>query len=203
MSKMMSLKDAERRIWTLYFEDGLWDIFFGLLLLGGGLRALTDSLWYYLLVLAGILIYIGGKRFVTLPRMGAVRFGPARKLRNRQLRILVVVAVLITFTLLLLILNGVPLPGSFVGLAFALVVPLVLAAMAYLMDFNRLYIYAIAFGVIALLTELASDPLGALVQSLFGFLALVYGVALFVIFLRKYPVPEAGAVAEKQVNGSA
>ena len=36
MSQMMNLKDAERKAWTIHYEDGLWDIFFGLLFLGGG-----------------------------------------------------------------------------------------------------------------------------------------------------------------------
>ena len=72
MSQMINLQDVERRAWTLYFQDGLWDIFFGLLFLGGGLRALTGNLWYYLLVAAGVLVLILGKRWITLPRLGQI-----------------------------------------------------------------------------------------------------------------------------------
>ena len=50
MSEMIDLHHVERRAWRLYFQDGLWDIFLGLLFLGTGLRALTGNLWFYLLV---------------------------------------------------------------------------------------------------------------------------------------------------------
>jgi len=67
MSEMIDLHHVERRAWRLYFQDGLWDIFLGLLFLGTGLRALTGNLWFYLLVLAGVLALILGKRWITLP----------------------------------------------------------------------------------------------------------------------------------------
>ena len=36
MSEMIDLHHVERRAWRLYFQDGLWDIFLGLLFLGWG-----------------------------------------------------------------------------------------------------------------------------------------------------------------------
>ena len=65
-----------------------------------GLRTLTDSLWSYLLVAAGLLLFIYGRKMITLPRLGEIKFGPKRKTRRLTLLILIMVAVALTFAVL-------------------------------------------------------------------------------------------------------
>ena len=190
MSQNLSLKDAERRAWTLYYEDGLWDIFLGLLFLGGGLRTLTGSLWFYLFVLAGILAFVLGRRFITLPRVGEIKFGPMREKKRRSLIIFIMVAVLLTLVLLLLPALGIATPGPLAGLIFAAVVPLIFVYMAYMMDFRRLFGYAVLVAIFMIITEMVGTEAGAIAQTAAGIVALISGLWHLVGFLRVYPLPE-------------
>ncbi len=201
MSQTMNLKDAERRAWTLYFQDGLWDIFFGCLFLAGGLRTLTGSLWAWLLVLAGLLLFIYGRKMITLPRLGEIKFGPRRKARRRVLLLLIMAAVALTLFALLLPVFGIAAPGPNAGLLFALVVPLILVIMAYLMDFKRLYGYAALVAIFMLLSETASLQGGAAAQAAAGGVALTIGFWHLVQFLREYPLPDEEVLHEGKSNG--
>jgi hypothetical protein len=201
MSQTMNLKDAERRAWTLYFQDGLWDIFFGCLFLAGGLRTLTDSLWSYLLVVAGLMIFIFGRRMITLPRLGEIKFGRKRKTRRLTLLILIMIAVALTFVVLLLPVLGIATPGPNAGLLFAIIVPMIFVIMAYLMDFKRLYGYAALVTIYMILTEMVSSQAGAVAQIVAGLVALSIGFWYLFHFLRDYPLPEEELMNVGDVDG--
>lgn len=201
MSQMISLQDVERRAWTLYFQDGLWDIFFGLLFLGGGLRALTDNLWFYLLVAAGVLVIILGKRWITLPRLGQIDYSPQRKARTNVVRLVAFGAMIITAVIFVLAVGGADLSGIPVGWIFVLMVPGVFLLMAYMMDFQRLYGYAVLVAIFMVITELYGDPAAAWAQIVAGLVPLTIGIVLLVRFLRRYPVVDEEALAEGGSNG--
>jgi hypothetical protein len=201
MSQAMSLKDAERRAWTLYFQDGLWDLFFGFLFLAGGLRTLTDSLWSYLLVAAGLLLFIYGRKVITLPRLGEIKFGPKRKTRRLTLLILIMVAVALTFAVLLLSVLGIATPGPNAGLLFAVIVPMIFVIMAFLMDFKRLYGYAALVAIYILLTETVSLQAGGIAQVAAGLIAITIGLWHLIHFLRDYPLPEEELMTEENSDG--
>jgi len=190
MSQTMNLKDAERRAWTLYFADGLWDIFFGSLFLAGGLRTLTDSLWAYLLLVAGLLLFFFGRRLITLPRLGEIKFGRQRKKRKIILLILIMVALVLTLAVLLLPVLGIATPGPNAGWFFVILVPLILAFVAYFLDFNRLYIYAVLMATFMLLAEFVGSQAGAMAQIAAGLIAVFIGLWYLVHFLRDYPLPD-------------
>jgi hypothetical protein len=201
MSEMIDLRDVERRAWTLYFQDGLWDIFFGLLFLGGGLRALTDNLWFYLLVLAGVLVVILGKRWITLPRLGQIHFSPQREARTRVVRVVAAGAMLITAVIFILIISGADLSGAPVGWIFVIMVPGVFLLMAYMMDFTRLYGYTVLIAVFTVLGEFVGDPAAAWAQIIAGLVPLTVGIILLVRFLRRYPVVDEERLTEGADNG--
>jgi MFS family permease len=201
MSQMMNLKEAERRAWTLYFEDGLWDLFFGFLFLAGGLRTLTDSLWAYLLVVAGILIFIVGRRVLTLPRLGGIKFGPKRQARRQKLMILILVALALTLAVLLLPVLGVATPGAYAGLIFAAIVPLILAVVAYFMDFRRLYGYAVLVAIFMMLMEMVSLQAGAMAEIVAGSIALLIGSWHLLHFMKEYPLPDEAFMGEGNNDG--
>lgn len=190
MSQTMNLKDAERRAWTLYFADGLWDIFFGSLFLAGGLRTLTDSLWAYLLLVAGLLLFIFGRKMITLPRLGEIKFGRQRKKRKIILLILIMVALVSTLAVLLLPVLGIATPGPTAGWFFVILVPLILAFVAYYLDFNRLYGYAVLVAIFMLITEFVGLQAGAIAQLAAGLVALIIGFWHLFHFLRDYPLPD-------------
>lgn len=201
MSQMINLQDVERRAWTLYFQDGLWDIFFGLLFLGGGLRALTGNLWYYLLVAAGVLVLILGKRWITLPRLGQINYSQKRKARTNVVRIVALAAMIFTAVVFIIGVNGAETSDFPVGWVFVLMVPGVLILMAYMMDFKRLYGYAVLVAGFMVITELYGDPMAAWAQIFAGLVPLTVGIILLVRFLREFPVVDEEALAEGANNG--
>ena len=96
MSQNISLKALERNAWTSYFQDGLWDIFLGLLLVSSAVNTwLSDSgvpssarisTYIGIMVLGGLVLW-AGKRFITVPRLGRVKFGPKRKAKLNWVRV--------------------------------------------------------------------------------------------------------------------
>jgi len=201
MSEMIDLRDVERRAWTLYYQDGLWDIFFGLLFLGGGLRALTDNLWFYLLVAAGILVFILGKRWITLPRLGQIQFSAQRKARTAVVRIVALGAMIVTAVIFILIVTGSDLSGLPLNWLFVIMVPSVFLLMATMMDFTRLYGYAVLVAVFTVLGEFVGNPAAAWAQIIAGLVPLAVGIVLLARFLRRYPVVDEAALAEGGDNG--
>ena len=201
MSEMIDLRDVERRAWTLCYQDGLWDIFFGLLFLGGGLRALTDNLWFYLLVAAGILVFILGKRWITLPRLGQIQFSAQRKARTAVVRIVALGAMIVTAVIFILILMGVDLSRLPLSWLFVIMVPGIFLLMAYMMDFTRLYGYTVLIAVFTVLGEFVGDPVAAWAQIVAGLVPLAVGIVLLVRFLRMHPAADESALAEGADNG--
>jgi hypothetical protein len=81
MENKLNLKELERKAWPSFFDDGLWDIYLGVLLGLMGISGLLDRT--SLTEDAGMTIYIGllvitmlafwaAKRFETVPRIGLV-----------------------------------------------------------------------------------------------------------------------------------
>jgi hypothetical protein len=184
----LDLEQLERKAWTSYFEDGLWDIFFGLMMLTMGVRALTDNVWFTSMMIAGVLVPSVGKRLVTIPRIGRVKFGPARKARHGKVRAVVAISVLGTLVSLLLGLwTGLYPSGAVGAFVLAIWVPLVFGLMAYYMDFGRLYAYGLLFAASAVLWELLGSPAGPIAFSVSGSAALLVGLVLLTRFVGKYP----------------
>jgi hypothetical protein len=167
MSQHLDLKALERKAWAPYVQDGLWDLFFGLLLVStavsswfayiGAPPATRIPAYMSIVVLAGVVLW-AGKRFVTTPRMGRVKYGPARKARLHALRIIVFAAVFATGALFVAALgmnNGwlarpawmtlgrIP-SGSIIAVIIILAV---FSMMAAYMDFKRLYLYGVLFAL--------------------------------------------------------
>ena len=89
MPDQLDLRTLERKAWRSMHADGLFDLFFGWMLLVGFLRDVTGWPPVTLLDLAGVLIFILGKYFITVPRMGVVKFGPAREARRTKVAIII------------------------------------------------------------------------------------------------------------------
>jgi hypothetical protein len=202
-----SLKEIERRAYRSTFDDGIYDILFGMLFLILALVPVLESIgiprWYgYLLVFILPLIPWLGKRYVTIPRLGAVEFGPKRKSRGR-LFALILAAILFLQMPVILMAVGRSFFGSSgesLGLPLAigmLVVPLIAVA-AYFMDFPRMYIYALvlSFGILhsGFMFRFVGEPFNSLIS--FGTAAtvvLAYGLMLLFGFMKKYPKSTAEA----------
>lgn len=64
MSQNINLKELERKAWTSYFQDGLWDMYLGLQLLAWGLAPLLEEIvplsdwWVAVLAAPLMLVYL-------------------------------------------------------------------------------------------------------------------------------------------------
>ena len=187
MTTPIDLKKIERKAWTSYLHDGLWDIFLGLLMLTGGIRALTDNAWFTLVILASVLVIVVGKRLITTPRLGHVKFSPARKVKQHRLIAVIGISVIAMGVLLWLATLGVGLPKTASAPIVVILVALVFGLIAYYMDFRRLYAYGLLFAIAMALWETLGDPTGPIASSVSGGIALLIGLVMLIRFIRKYP----------------
>lgn len=195
MLSNLSVKEAGRRVLHLTFQDGLWDIFIGWLMLFGGIRSLTDNAWFSLAALGSALLYMGGKLLITAPRLGRVKFGPALRARVGIARLVIVIAVLGTFFLLALGLSGRGPSAKVVGPLMVVATTAVFLLIAYVWDFKRLYAYSLLMGISMALEETVGRPIGPIARCVFGGIALLIGLVVLIRFLRDYRTPAEGAPA--------
>jgi len=229
MSEKIDLKELERKAFRSTFQDGLWDIFLGLLLLnvaigtivGGMLEGAEMSLpWIMLMIVPWpfvvLIAFWAGKKFVTTPRIGLVKFGPQRKARMRNVR-----AVLFVSVLLLVIMvfwgwaamgNG--LPQWMRGIPFPLFVwpvqtIVIFGLAAYFLDVPRFYAYGVLYGLplplglaLAKNTDLTGLSSMAITFGVAVGVMVLIGVILFVRFLREYPVAAPGPPSERAPDGN-
>jgi MFS family permease len=213
----IDLGEIERKTWMSYYQDGLWDIFFGLMLAASALSAwfshtnVPSSVripsYLAVTVLAGLVMWMG-KRFVTIPRLGRVKFGPARKAKMTKLRIVGFASVSITWALLVTGLgakNGWLRPpewwqarSEYIGSAIAILTFLIFFSfMAHFLEFRRLYLYGVLFALQEIagvgLRDLAGIDSGFFIGAAFAaVISLVIGVIVFARFVRENPVLAAG-----------
>jgi hypothetical protein len=202
-----SLKDVERRAYRSTFDDGIYDIFFGV--------AFLFLAWVPTLESLGIPISIGylsaiiafpvlwlGKRLITIPRMGAVEFGQKRKSRRKLFLIISACFFFLSLPLVLMIvsegMSGGPAANVGLPMIIGLVSGPVFIAAAYFLDYPRLYIYAailfVGFPHAEFLYPYIGKPLNSLLSfGLPGAGILIYGFTLLCRFMKKYPKPTAEA----------
>jgi len=178
MSQNVNLKELERKAWRSFYQDGLWDIFWGLMLLAMAISALLSDIGasepvqlgiMIALEALGILVLFVGKRRITVPRIGRVRFGPKRKRRLSKVRVVLAVSALVGAALFV---AGPVLTGKLSrSMTFEFILPagwvvnclVVFSLMAYFLDFSRLYLigvlYALAVPLDVVQRELSSIDL--------------------------------------------
>jgi hypothetical protein len=206
VSDNVSLKQIERKAWTSFFQDGLLDILMGLLLL---LMAVPDmlsdvfpsQLWQRgtNVALAGLafVIFWAGKRFITMPRLGRVRFDRARKVKKMRLAPILTAASILTGILMASILlaqrNGGSVLEAVAGsraqaaLGLAVWIILILSLASYFMeDFTRGYVIGVLCALGFSGTILLDNPF---MFAIAGAVILLMGLVVFIRFLRKYPIP--------------
>lgn len=189
MTEKINLKEIEKKAWTSYFQDGLWEIFLGLMMLTMGIRALADNAWFTLLIVAAVLVIVVGKRLITIPRIGRVKFGTVRKVKQRNVIAVLGISVLANLVLLLLHNSGLILPEMSISPIMAIWLLAVFGLLAYYLDFRRLYVYGLFFAISEVLWGLFDKPTGPIAFSVSGSAALLIGTVLLIRFLHRYPIP--------------
>ncbi|MFX1557307.1 MAG: hypothetical protein ACFFC9_08635 [Promethearchaeota archaeon] len=202
----------EKKAWRSTFQDGIWDIFFGLIFLGFGVAGLSplfdfpENLYFDLGTLiilipwntATVFILYLGKKFITIPRLGFVKFGTRRKKTRKVIIIFLIINVVFAFLLLILSIIGTfnliqlnPLLDSLIiGL---LIITLPLSIFGFFLDFYRLIFYSLFAGLGFSLSELfypiTGEPFDIVASfSLIGFTIIIIGLIYLMKFFQKYPL---------------
>lgn len=217
MATHLNLKEIERKAFRSTFQDGLMDIFYGLMVMCMSFFLYHPAPGYspmniLLMVLTFSVAYglfAAGKKYITLPRMGQVRFGVMRKKKNRTLAMILGAFVLIQIVLVAFTALGWPSPeGSprlsdilrdlanilparlVVASIGSLIVGISLILSAYFSDFTRGYYIAILMALAVFLMIYLNQPAYSL---LIGGIILLPGLVLLVRFITKYPLQREDA----------
>jgi hypothetical protein len=211
----INLKELERRAFRSTYQDGLWDLYFGVIVIcmsifvyrpASGYSALNIILALGAMMVAYSLFW-AGKKYITLPRMGQVQFGAQREKRKRTLVLVLSGVVLVQVALVVFQLIARENPGLgaklnellpdrtasdlLVASVGALFVGPSMILVAYFKDFPRGYFIAIMIALAVFLMIYLNQPVYPLI---IGAVIAAPGVVLFVRFLQKYPLhrEEAG-----------
>lgn len=207
MNEQFDLRGLEKRAWRSAFQDGIWDLYFGWLFLGLGIAPFGDNFGLpgdvgsMIIILCwniiAVLFLILGKKFITNPRIGFVKFGAKRKKMKKRLLGFLVFNMILVFLFLFVNISGFFDALNIGGLTEPLVVGLLLitvplSILAYFLEYHRLYIYAIVFGLGFFISELLYPLVGSpldlfLSQGLVGIAVFSIGLVYLTQFLRKYP----------------
>jgi hypothetical protein len=213
MTGLFDLRNIEKKAFRATFQDGLLDIYQGGILLSmswlaNTITGETSTVLRFGLFLAGMglfnLIFWGGKKYITMPRMGQVKFGPIRQRRGLIMALVLsgIVALQLIFLVGTILLWRNPgwatdlglhttnrdLERMAVAIIGALFVGPSMVLIAYFSDFLRGYYIAIIFSLAVFAWIWFSQPVFLSIASLF---IMISGVVIFVRFLRKYPLPPA------------
>lgn len=214
MSTQLNLKEIERQAFRSTHQDGLLDIAIsatvGSMALLMFIVVRDDYPWLYLVlaflgVAAGQLVYWAGKRYITLPRMGQVKFGEYRRKRSKTLALILALVVLLQVSIVLLTAGAwiipawgealqVLFPGRsasdmLVGAVGALFVGPSMIVVAFFNDFPRGYYIALMMALGVFLMIWLGQPLFQVGAAI---LILIPGLIAFGRFLRQYPRNPAG-----------
>lgn len=217
MSNQINLKEIERKAFRSTFQDGLRDMYYGLIVIcmsvfiyrpSGGYNIWNILLSLFAALLASYLLR-AGKKYITLPRMGQVRFGAIRKRKKKTMAITLAVVIIFQVGLLALTVLGWanPVVGEIVSnylkarnimdlmvaATGSFIVGLSMMLIAYFSDFPRGYYIAILMSLAVFLMIYLNQPVYPII---IGGLIFTPGLVLFINFLKKYPFPHGEKINE-------
>jgi len=204
MNLDQDLKTIERKAFRSYCNDGLLEIFIGILFLSIAAGDILDVIgssyrWTYLAIAGAVLAFIAVKKRLIGPRIGRVVFAGNRKANRRKLLILLIFTQVLTLAVLAVIWTGRGVSGPVSGWeAFArqtaagfffFTVPF--CAMAWFLENPWMLIPAfLGFFKEAYHGLLPKPWIALLTAGVGGWILILAGGLLLHRFLRKNPVPE-------------
>jgi hypothetical protein len=187
---------VERAAWLRTFEDGIWDIVLGLVLLGFGLSVVTGMTAVLASgIVAGLVIVGGIKRRVAEPRIGRVCFSARRR---RQLggvpwllAALSAAGVLVLLFLLWTTRSAAPDWAVAIRDHFLIVIGVIWGGAAafggWWLELRRLYLYAALITAALVAADLGGGLSFATALLACGGAIALCGAGLLLRFLRRYP----------------
>lgn len=217
MTQPTDLKLLERDAFRKFYEDGLLDVFFGLMLVtmstGALVTAWLDSEAVGLLAMLGIAVVLVtlfkvARRRLLRARLGEFKPGPERRRRISATRLVLLGSVLVgvvAFAMGAMAYSG-GIPLASVGVLLPLLwfanAVVVMGAMAYYLDVPRFAVYGVLFGI-AMPLLIWPDVLWGISVPVWvaygipGALIVVLGLLTLRRFLRRYPpLPSGGELLD-------
>ncbi len=182
----ISLKEADRKVFKIAFDDGLVDIFISSVVLmfaiGPFLSVYLGDFWSSAIFLpfwgAVFLILLWLRRNVIKPRAGVVNYGSMRK-RKLTLFTGIMLALNVIFFFLGLLAFSIPgSPGWTSVIPFAAIVLVGFSLAGYFLDVNRFFLYGILLSAGFFIGEWLYQSYGA---SHHGY-PIVFGISTGIIF---------------------
>ncbi len=199
MTQNINFKELRQKTYLAYHQDGLLDTLVGLGILGFGLNMLTESSALIVLSWIPFILYAPLKKFITIPRLGYVKFDNERTTNVRMTMLLLVgVSTLALFLGLfvftrsdslsadwsaLLQKYNMLLLGTFVAIGFVVG--------AVLSGIKRFYGQAL-LGELVLISGIELGLESPTYVMIWGGLTFLIGAWLLAQFLRQYPVIREG-----------
>jgi hypothetical protein len=194
MSKNEDLKRMEGRLFATYFQDGLWDIMFGILMLAIALRSFIDHWSISLIGIGGVIFAIVMRKFVTMKRLGYAKFGTKRRKKRKLILMVILTANFLTVLLLMITVVGIK-PSALIGaIVIGSLVLVTFSTVAYLMNYWRFFVWGVLFAFGVLITEFTTLDSGKYFFLLIGLVAVIVGLVYFLIFMRRYPGSKEASV---------
>ena len=202
MLEKIDLKNVEKQTYRFTFSDGLYDMAYGSLLLSFAIAPILREMIYlgyiFFMILPATLIILLGKRYISVPRMGIVKFNYNRS--QSKNKILLLIAILFPLTVLMVVLTilgmfQVKFGGYFVPVGAGLFALVLLSSIAYILDYPHFYLYAVSIGLGIPLAELiepiVGEPFDYIISfGISGTLILIYGAMTLIKFIKKFPIPK-------------
>jgi uncharacterized membrane protein len=203
MTEKIDLKNIEKKAWASYFQDGLFDIFLGLIALNFGIAPLIEDITgitylisYGIMLIVAFILFYTGKKYITATRIGRAKFSGERKIKNRKTTLVLAISVIFGCIVLLITATNIsPITSNihFGAVVFGINAVIVFSVMAYFLDFNRLYVYGWLFAGSIVLVEVSRGYVGTAYDNVIGFgtsgvIMICIGLAYLIRFLQRYPL---------------
>ncbi len=205
MNQLISIKDAERKAFRMTFQDGLWDIFLGIVILQfATIPLLTDlgwgDFWSSMAILpVYFLVWFGIRRMktaVVVPRVGLVNYQDERKRKIRKIPLIASITLVLGLIFGLLFFVSDNFNEWLFPLGFSIVALGAFSGAAYYLDFPRLIVYGVLTAMSPLIGQMLYVTFGAahhgfpITFGISGLAMIVTGLILFARFLQKYSRPD-------------
>jgi len=212
------LKKFENKAFEVAFLDGLFEIMFGLIWMGFGLGSFLyeiipaplNSFFGLIISLIAATMNLMLKYYITRPRMGVVKLSNRQKARSKKMLVISMILVVIT---VLIVIFTVVIPNTvffsilgFLGFGTAFIFGIIpfaiLAPLAFIFNYNRLYAYGVILGASLFINEcfhiINIPAVSGISNFIGGCIVLVAGMIIFIQFMKNNPIPRGEELAQEQ-----
>jgi hypothetical protein len=199
MVQRLDLRHVEVNIFRSTYQDGLMELYLGLVLLSLGSGRVLDALnlsenaTLLVGVISGMALVIGLvvlREYVVIPRRGRVRFSSQRRRRQQRVALGWIVGTYTAFGILYAVGTAHLALGRGVVLAiFGTIIVLPFWLCAHFLQIPRLYSYGALIVAALLVGHQVRNTLAGLIAA--GGVMIVIGIVLLIRFVREHPIPSA------------